>query len=125
MRLWGFSRLTQRIVVISETDPQGRKGPRRPISCDQPAKEMPQLRFITTTNPEQGKDLRTRRIVRSHVAQQFHFVRRQAWKDDDEVQGENESIPDLKCWGSLKRLASKYVKEVLQRKARGFVDVSL
>ncbi|KAF4637994.1 hypothetical protein G7Y89_g74 [Cudoniella acicularis] len=56
---------------------------------------MPQLRFITTTNPEQVKGSGMRKIVRSHVARQHHIVRQQAWRDDNEVQGKCEYIPTL------------------------------
>ncbi|PMD28924.1 hypothetical protein L207DRAFT_521321 [Hyaloscypha variabilis F] len=71
-------------VPKPEISPQERKAKR---SRDKLAKATPQLRFITTTNPEQDKDHRTRKIVRSHVARQYHVVRQQAWKDGEELQG--------------------------------------
>jgi hypothetical protein len=79
--------LIQQVVPKPEISPQARKGKR---SRDKLAKATPQLRFITTTNPEQDKDPRTRKAVRSHVARQFHVVRQQAWKDEEELQGRNQ-----------------------------------
>jgi hypothetical protein len=80
--------LIRQVVPNPEISPQSRKAKR---SRDKLAKATPQLRFITTTNPEQDKDHRTRKIVRSHVARQYHVVRQQAWKDDEELQGKNQS----------------------------------
>ena len=80
--------LIQQVVPKPEISPQARKGKR---SRDKLAKATPQLRFITTTNPEQDKDPRTRKAVRSHVARQFHVVRQQAWEDEEELQGRNQS----------------------------------
>jgi hypothetical protein len=80
--------LIQQVVPKPEISPQARKGKH---SRDKLAKATPQLRFITTTNPEQDKDPQTRKAVRSHVARQFHVVRQQAWKDEEELQGRNQS----------------------------------
>ena len=80
-------RLTEQVVPRPDISSQVRIGK---YFRGKPAKEAPQLRFITITNPKQDKDFRTRKIVRSHVARQYHVIRQQAWKNEGDLQSENQ-----------------------------------
>lgn len=80
------------------------------------AKEAPQLRFITITNPKQDKDFRTRKIVRSHVARQYHVIRQQAWKNEGDLQRvDSGNGPDQ---ANAAIVAQGYSRQMLRQSTR-------
>jgi hypothetical protein len=85
------------------------------------SKPAAQLRFITTTNPQKGRDARSRKIVRSHVARYHHIVRQQAWRGEDEAQGTTTTRESVVGQASNALTVGRQSRQVIRRSSEGLI----